>query len=59
MGKVSQTQTCVSVLCEYTEITCSTGALKIIDSSRISMYQLYMNHVRLEGLDSFVYYVNF
>lgn len=36
-----------------------SGALKIIDSSRISMDQLYKNQVRLEVLDSFVYNIQF
>lgn len=35
------------------------GALKMIDSSRISMAQLYMDQIRLQVLDSYVYYVQF
>lgn len=52
----SDTNICIkkSVLCEYTEISCSAGALKITDSSRISMDQLYMDQIRLESLDTFV-----
>lgn len=35
------------------------GALKMTDSSRISMDQLYKNQVRLEVLNSFVYDIQF
>lgn len=59
VGEVSQIHTYVSVLCEYTEIVCSAGAFKIIDSFKISMDQLHRNQIRLERLASFVHYVNF